>query len=209
MVSYRVRFEKMFGELRATPTVKVRVARIEPPRAGDIGNWKEIAGASWPDGMSELYAELSSVDLEWEVEGMKSTGGAIHIPPLSLWDHDALEDELWFDFTDDDSPLHFIRPIDRFVPEAYAVLYLRPEDRPAEVAYHYCGEDLVRTGLSYREWLELLFRSRGALYWLGLTLGPSRSHTWVEDGIAHIAKLFPDFDPISMSPKHRQQPIEL
>lgn len=209
-MGYRDRFERMFTALQATPTVKVRTARIEPPDPGAIGRWREVAGASWPDGMSELYAELSSVDLEWEVEGQKSMGGAIHVPPLSLWDHDALEDELWFDFTERDSPLHFIRPIDRFVPEAYAVLYLEPADEQAKVAYHYCGEELVLTGLTYREWLELLFRSRGTLYWLQLTLGPaSGSSTWVEQGIAHAAKLFPDFDPKSMSPRVQQRTIEL
>ncbi len=206
---YRVRFEQMFAELRATPSVTVKEAKIEPAHKADIGKWKEVAGASWPEGMTELYSELSGVDLEYQVEGVDSVGGGIHIPSLKLWDHAALEDELWFDFTEADSALHFIRPIDRFVPEAYTVLYLRPEGKPAEVAYHYCGETLTPAGLTYREWLELLFRSRGVRYWVQLALGPNDGKTWVEDGIAHVAKLFRDFDPKSMSPKKTHQEIEL
>jgi len=211
-MAYRVRFQQMFDELEANKLIKVKERTIGPAsKPDDIAKWKAVAGASWPDGMTALYSELSGVDLEYTVEGVESVGGGIHIPSLSLWDHAALEDELWFDFTEEESALHHIRPIDRFVPEAYGVLYLRPEKKkPAEVAFHYCGEELVEAGLSYREWLELLFRSRGVRYWLQLTLGPQGGkHTWVEDGIAKIAELFPDFDPKSMSPKKKHKEIEI
>jgi hypothetical protein len=96
-------------------------------------------------------------------------------------------------------------------PEAYAVLSLRPEGKPAMVAYHYCGEELTLTGLTYREWLEFLFRSRGVLYWLQLATRPSseQGHTWVEQGIALVARLFPDFEPNSISPMQAQQEIDV
>lgn len=208
---YVTRFEQMFAELRAHPEIEVTKADLTRADVGsdEMAAWRERAAGSWPEGMTELYDEVTEVELTYRVKDDESTGGAINIPSLSLWDHDALEDELWFDFTEEDSALHFIRPIDRFVPEAYAVLYLRPEGKPAEVAYHYCGEELVPTGLTYREWLDLLFRSRGVLYWLQLTLGPGRDKTWVGDGIERVAKLFPDFDPKSMQPKKRHKEIAL
>ena len=83
--------------------------------------------------------------------------------------------------------------MDRFVSEAYAVLYLVPSDAPA-VHYHYCGENLTPTGLSYENWLELLLRSRGASYSHTLATGPRTGDTWVDMNIHRIAKLFPDFD---------------
>jgi uncharacterized protein (TIGR02996 family) len=206
---YRVRFEQLIAELNANPAITVEAATIDEPN-GDLARWKAVAGASWPEGMEELYTELSGVSIGWTVEGTSDVNGAIRLPSLSLWDHDALEGELWFDFTEGDHPFHFIRPIDRFVAEAYAVLYLRPGGKPATVAYHYCGETLIRTGLSYREWLEFLFRSRGVLYWLQLATGPAQQQgDWVEQGIEYVAGLFPDFDPTSMSPKFAQPEIAL
>lgn len=203
---YRVRFEQMFAELRALPDVTVREARVSEAAPGDLERWQPIAGAAWPVGMTELYAELSGVDLDYRIGDI--TGG-IHIPDLSLWDHDALDGELWFDFTEDSSALHRIRPIDRFVPEAYTVLYLDSADAPAKVAYHYCGEALVPTALTYREWLELLFRARGVAYWIQLATGPASHRTWVEDNIDAIATLFPDFDPASMMPSEAFGEVEL
>ena len=195
---YRARFEALFDELRAHGDVAVRQATIADPDPEALEHWRTAAGAAWPVGMTELYSELSGVDLEYRVG--EEVSGCIHIPALGLWDHAALENELWFEFTEDDSALHKIRPIDRFTAEAYTVLYINSPDQPAEVAYHYCGESLVPTGLTYREWLELLFRSRGVAYWIKLATGPQVRRTWVEEGIAHIAQMFPDFVPHAMSP---------
>lgn len=202
---YRARFEAMIAELQAHPQIAVRQALVggpTPPQVLEL--WRTEAGAAWPDGMTELYREVDSVDIEYEVLGEDGSTGGIHLPGLRwMWDYDALQDELWFDFLEADHPFHRIRPIDRFVPEAYAVLYPVPGDRPAQVAYHYCGEELTPTGLSYRAWLELLFRSRGVAYWLTLTLQPPGSdrRTWVESGIDRMVELFPDLDPDGMRPE--------
>ena len=59
---------------------------------------------------------------------------------------------------------------------------------------------LTPTGLSYEEWLALLLRSRGCTYWLTLTTGPRSRDTWVEQGFARMATLFPDFAPDAMRP---------
>jgi uncharacterized protein (TIGR02996 family) len=206
---YRVRFEQMFAELRARPEMEIRTAEIDPPDPAAIPRWQKVAGAAWPAGMAELYSQLSGVRLDYSVKDREDTGGAINIPALDLWDYQALNGELWFDFCLPDSPLHFIRPIDRFVAEAYAVLYLRPAGQPADVAFHYCGERLVPTGFTYREWLELLFRSRGAHFWLDATLTPTRDTTWTGECVAHLARLFPDFDPDSMKPARARPEVRL
>ena len=201
MPNYRQRFLAMIAELSAHPALQVSEAKLGAPTPrADIALAHEIAGAAWPDGMSELYAEVGSVDIEWRVRNADHPSGAIHIPPVrDVFDYEGLKDELWFDW-DDDGPFHHIRPIDRFVPEAYAVLYPIPSRAPAKVHYHYCGESLVETELTYRDWLEALFVTRGVSYWLDIFTGPATSRTWVEEGHEAFAKLFPDFDPSRLRP---------
>ena len=216
-MTWRRPFEAMIDELSHTPGVVVREARLgPPPPPAVIARAQAIAGAAWPDGMTEFYSEIGSVDLEYGIDG-ETNGGSIHIPAVTdVWDHASHEDELWFDWLvaeNPDHPFTRIRPIDRFVSEAYAVLYPVPTDgsatAPASVHYHYCGEELVPTDLSYTEWLELLLRSRGALYWLKLTLGKSTRTTWVEANLARVAATFPNFDPASMSPPVPKKEISL
>ncbi len=212
-MKWRPRFERLFDELSRNHAISVREARLGPPTDPSvIAAARAVAGGAWPDGMSDLYAEISTVDLEYDVAGSEG-GGAIHIPTVTdVWDHAAHEDELWFDWLvaeNPDHPFTRIRPIDRFVPEAYAILYPVPGDRPATVHYHYCGEDLVPTGLSYERWLDLLLRARGAMYWLTLTTGPAIARTWVEENIDRVASLFPDFDPLSMTPATPFESIEI
>jgi hypothetical protein len=211
-MSYRARFERLFAELRARPEVTVRVAEIGPPTPEPvIEAARAVAAAAWPAGMAELYRELSSVDLEYSVAGSGGNGGGVHIPTVTdVWDHAGHEDELWFDWLVEESPDHpftRIRPIDRFVPEAYAVLYSVPGDAPATVHYHYCGEELTPTGLSYEQWLERLFVARGATYWLQLAMGPSTKRTWVEENLERVAALFPDFVPSALHPPRPFSPI--
>ena len=212
-MAWRPRFEALIRELHACPEVTVKEATLGPPtEAAVLEMARKVAGGAWPDGMTELYAELSSVDIEYEVAGSERNGGAIHIPIVTdVWDHAGHEDELWFDWMADETPNHpfmRIRPIDRFMSEAYAVLYPVPSAAPATVHYHYCGEELIPTGLSYERWLELLLRSRGANYWLTLATAPRGRSTWVEKNIDRVAKLFPDFDPDAMRPNKAAEEID-
>jgi hypothetical protein len=202
MTSYRARFETLIAELEGCPELEVTEATIGSPTPPDeLEAARAVAGAAWPEGMTELYTELSQVDVAFRSRSEGGPSGAIHIPTVTnVWDHAAHEDELWFNWCEPNSPLLHIRPIDRFVPEAYAVLYPVPGDRPAMVHYHYCGESLVPTSLSYQAWLEQLFKARGVNYWLKIFTGPRRRMTWVEERHDAMARLFPDFDPIGASP---------
>ena len=212
-MGWRRRFDALIEELSGCPQITVRTAKIGPPTdPAALESARQVAGAAWPAGMTELYSELSTVDVVYEVAGSGGNGGAIHLPTVTdVWDHAGHEDELWFDWLVDENPNHpftRIRPIDRFTNEAYAVLYPIPGERPATVHYHYCGEVLTPTGLSYQEWLELLLRARGAHYWLTLATAPPTRRTWVEENIDRVAKLFPDFAPSSMSPSEPFEEIE-
>lgn len=216
MNDYRRRFEALVTELRSTRGIVVSRAEIAPPTpSAELRAAQHVARAAWPDGMDALYTELGSVDIDWTFAG--NGGGAIHIPRVGdVWDHAAHEDELWFDWLveeDPDHPFTKIRPIDRFVPEAYAVLYPVPPNAPATapatVHYHYCGESLVPTDLTYAVWLEHLLHARGTLYWLTLATaakGPTAT-TWVEQNIDRAASVFPDFVPDAIRLKRSPRPI--
>ena len=217
MGTWRPRFEVLIDELRRTPGITLTQATLgSPTDPGVLAAARAVAGGAWPDGMAELYADLSRVDIAFSVHGSEGNGGAIHIPTVTdVWDHAGHEDELWFDWQEgDDHPFKLIRPIDRFANEAYAVLYPVPPEglaaKQATVHYHYCGEELFPTGLSYTDWLEWLLKSRGASYWLTLTLGRRRGRTWVEENIDRVASLFPDFAPqglVSTAPR-REIPFD-
>jgi len=212
-MAWRDRFEALVRELRARPEITVREATIGPPTdPAEIARAKAIAGAAWPEGMSELYTDLSFVDVTYEVLGSRGNGGAIHIPRVAdVWDHAGHEDELWFDWMLEENPEHpfaKVRPIDRFVEEAYAVLYPVPGGAPATVHYHFCGESLVPTGLTFVAWLELLLRARGAMYWLTLPAGRSLGRTWVEENHARIQAIFPDFAPDALRPTTPPEAID-
>jgi hypothetical protein len=215
-MNYRHRFEALIDELQRASGVTVDAAVLGPPTdPAIIARARAVAGAAWPKGMSELYAVLSSVDIRWRLAGFN--GGSIQIPPVEqVWDYAGLEDDLWFDWLVEenaDHPFTQMRPIDRFVEEACAVLYPVPPPArgtaqgPAMVHLHTSGEALFATGLDFATWLELLFRSRGAYSWLGLTVGKPTRRTWVEENIDAVAALFPSFDPPSMMPKVPRAPI--
>jgi hypothetical protein len=208
--SYRARFDELVRELRACPEILVEQAEIGPPTSPAVlAEAQETAGLAWPEGMDALYAEISSFDLEWEHRSLEDLGGGVHLPRVErIWDYAALEGDLWFDFLGPQNPLHRIRPVDRFVPEACAVIYPVPGAGPAEVHYHYCGESLVPTGLSYRAWLDQLFLARGVSYWLQIFTGPRGAVTWVEQAHDAFAKLFPDFDPLGPGVARERIPLD-
>lgn len=215
-MGFRRRFERMIAELSSHPSIVVREAKLGAPTSpAAIAAAERVAGDAFPPGMRDLYTELGSVDIAYAVDGT-NVGGRIHIPSITdVWDHAAHEEELWFDWLVAENPDHpflHVRPIDRFVEEAYAVLYpVVPgaSDGPAKVHFHTCGESLIPTGLTYEEWLDWLFVTRGALYWLLFTTAPRRNSSWVERNVDRIAALFPDFYPPSLEPPSPFPPIDL
>jgi hypothetical protein len=71
------------------------------------------------------------------------------------------KDVAWFD--DHDRFRHVV-PFDFYIPEEAAAFH--PIGSDMTVHYHYFGEDLHSTGRSFREYIELLFQSRGLYGWV-------------------------------------------
>jgi hypothetical protein len=171
-MSYRARFEAVVAKIRACPALTLHAADLGPPTAPSVvADARRRAGGAWPGGMAQLYDEVSFVRIAYSFVDAPSdtqTGGAIDLPPVDqVWDHEAHEDEIWFSDPElDNADLRLIRPIDRFVPEQYAVLYPVPSATPAKVYAFDRNSSLTPTGLSYAQWLDLLLVSHGAYYWL-------------------------------------------
>lgn len=216
-MKYRERFVRLIDQVRACPGLVLEKATLEPPTPpGEIARACAMAGAAWPRGMTALYTELGGVDIRFRsarTRIVKHPGGSedhfdsepsgsIRIPPVgTIWDVAELEDVLWFDHNPVDHPLRKLRPIDWFGPEGCAVLHVDGPDAEPLVHYHYCGEILIPTGLSYFDWLEALFVSRGVSYWILAHTGPlaSLDPSFVKH-FTEMAKLFPDYDPAKSSP---------
>ncbi|HEY9782971.1 MAG TPA: YbjN domain-containing protein, partial [Leptolyngbyaceae cyanobacterium] len=74
----------------------------------------------------------------------------------------------YFNENDPCKPLH---PIDFFIGNACAALYLDGSNNP-EVYYYYRGEKMRSLGVNFEGYLELLLKSRGFWYWQVAIAGP-------------------------------------
>lgn len=218
--NYRARFEALIEGLRQHPNLlDLRAELGEPTDPEAIEEARALVGKAWPEGLTEFFQELSFVEISFKASSTNPKGeprdvyGTISIPNVtSMFDYENLEDEIYFDFMEGDHPFHLIRPLDRFVPEAYVVLYPIHKDvekntKPAHIAYHYCGEELWDTDLSFTDYIDFLMLSRGIHYGIKLKVGPRDRYTWVEEMQDTTQKLFPDFDPKVLATKRKRTEI--
>jgi len=158
--TYLQRFRAMVDALRANPQITITDFTVQPP-ATDAQ--LAAARAYWPldADMEAFYRQCNGLTLRWEAKGRDGDA----VGAVRLWGvQDVFRDQrnrLW---DDDDSPFRSLHPFDHFADEACAALSLKP-GRPAEVFYHYCGEELSTMQLNFRGYLELLLKSRGFWYW--------------------------------------------
>ncbi|KAL2847337.1 hypothetical protein BJX68DRAFT_113071 [Aspergillus pseudodeflectus] len=92
-----------------------------------------------------------------------------------------------------------LKPLDRFVPEAYTVLIgPKKKDRPQKfsnyIAYHYCGEELVETRYTFADYVERLLISRGYWYWVRSLCRLDRGSLEVNALKSIAPQIFPDMD---------------
>ncbi len=219
-MSYRARFESLVSDLQSHPKVTIQTATIGPPTdPAVLVAAQKIAGKAWPSGMTAFFEQMSSVSIAFVAAGTNASGGpcevrgTIAIPRVEdMFDYAGLEEETWFDFLESDHPFHLIRPLDRFVPEAYAVLYpvnINPAANAVQsrVMYHFCGEELWETGMSFEQYIDFLLITRGIHYSIKLKVGPRGASTWVEEMHDAAHRLFPDFDPNALAAPTRRAEI--
>jgi len=126
----------------------------------------------------------------------RSPHGNIRLMPIeqvfSSW-----EDQIWFNEDWDDKKFQPLHPIDYFVPEACAALYLDGSDN-ATVYYHYCGEEMDSMAVDFAGYLELLLKSRGYWYWQKAIVADLTGQEYTiepREFRLGMGGLFADYDP--------------
>jgi hypothetical protein len=196
MTNWRLRFQDLIGEIEKHPMLNVLEAKLSDPTSpADIERAAKLAGGALPEGMADLYREMNGFQLEWEVEDYAALGatqpilGSIKLLPLIKDRGESVfgswKNVVWFDGLE---TFRNVVPFDFFQPEACAAFY--PVPGHMTVHYHYLGEEVHATGLTYSEYLELLFQSRGFLYWISALCADEQAQGQVEDFRAYFPKLF-------------------
>jgi hypothetical protein len=196
MTDWKSRFEKLADEIKAHPLLRVDAWEIRPPASDtDILRATQVAGGTLPTGLAEVYRELDGMRLEWSLredapfEAAEPPAGAINLLPLIRDRGESIfgswKGIVWFN--EEDKYRRAI-PFDLFTPEAGSAFYPMPGDMA--VHYHYLGESLSTTGRTFLEYLELLFKARGYLYWPASLCTEEQNSAMVEDFRTNLPKLF-------------------
>jgi hypothetical protein len=198
-MKYRPRIESMISSLKSNPLVDVETAVLGPPADPElVSRLREAHRGHVPEEIFDFYGEVGSLELLWWAKLPEASrddmswSGRIKLVPLqAVVSADEWRDLLWFDGNSESHPFRLIRPVDFWVNEACAVLYPVPGD--AKICYHYCGEELWPTGLTFDQWFDRLLASRGFWYWLKALI--ARPNGDAAHFRAVMPKVFPDFDP--------------
>lgn len=213
-MNYRQHLEEMINRLRENP--KVEIEKVEVEGGLDSGVIQRVKNEepSLPQDLLEFYSQVSRFELIWRAklsdasEDNDSWSGQISIVPLEdIASMTQWEEVLWFDFSGPNSPLRKLRPVDFFINEACTVLYPVPGN--PTIHYHYCGEELHPTGLTFREWFDRAMNSRGLWYWIQSCTVEARNSVEVERLFEIGPQLFDDFDPSLFKPKTEEGKIDI
>lgn len=194
------RFRAMAEALENNPALRLVACEFNPPATED-----ELEAAretfDLTPAMVAFYGEANGLTIQWESRGQEESGeggpaaGYIDLRPVQEVFGDWA-DEIYFEEGDEFEPLH---PLDFFVPEACAALYLDGAKNP-EVYYHYLGEEMRPLGVDFKGYLELLLKSRGFWYWQTVVAKPAREGSAAAESSTEknfwrlMPRLFPDFD---------------
>lgn len=152
--------------------------------------------------MIDFYNQVNGINIVWyrigetEIPGGGLAAGYINLLPVQEVFGDW-KDIIYFGDNDPCKPLH---PVDFFIGNACAALYLNASDNP-EIYYYYRGEKMRPLGVDFEGYLQLLLKSRGFWYWHLAIAGPedvdpSAPMPREERNFREIMpQLFPDFDP--------------
>ncbi len=199
--SYIQQFHLMVASLKNNSAIDVYLCNFNPPATKEELNYAQ-GKFKLTQTMIDFYSEANGLSIQWEkleqkeVPGGGLIAGMIDLLPVQEVFKDW-KDNIYFAEDDPCKPLH---PIDYFIGNACAALYLDGSDNP-EVYYYYRGERMRPLGVDFEGYLQLLLKSRGFWYWPLAIAGPedvdpSAPMTREERNFREIMpELFPDFNP--------------
>lgn len=179
----------MIARLRSIPQIEIGLEKIGGPTPEfEIEEAKRFANGVLPTGVEEFYRQIRSFRLEWKYKlspgDKRHVVGRINILPICEVFGDNWRGRIWFPLPeglepnlDDEWRFEFrkVLPFDNFVPEACGSFIQESDDGSVPedcIAFHYCGEDLVRTRYTFGEYIERLLKSYGYWYWICALFGP-------------------------------------
>ncbi|MGD1715692.1 SMI1/KNR4 family protein [Dapis sp. BLCC M172] len=186
----------MVASLKNNSAIDVYLYNFNPPATKEELNEAQ-SKFNLTSAMIDFYSEANGITIEWEKEVPEGglIAGMIDLLPIQEVFRDW-KDNIYFDENDPCKALH---PIDYFIGNACAGLYLDGSDNP-EIYYYYRGRRIRPLGVDFEGYLQLLLKSRGFWYWQLAIAGPedidpSATMSREERNFREIMpQLFPDFN---------------
>ena len=172
----------MIARLKSVEGITVITEHIGGPTCDyNIEAARRFANGHLPTGVEEFYRQVSSFCLEWTYTSLlnkRRPMGCIDIQPILRTFGDNWRDKTWFPLPDGVQPtpedkwqfkFQNVLPFDIFQPEACGCFLMDPiggESVPENfIAYHYFGEELVRSQYTFTEYIERMLKTYGFWYW--------------------------------------------
>ncbi len=196
------KFHSMVDGLSNNPAINIDIDNcvFNPPATEEELNAAR-SNFNLNPAMMDFYCQANGIQIYWErkeevdIRGGGLAAGYIDLLPVQEVFKDW-ENIIYFGEDDPCKPLH---PIDFFISNACAALYLDGSDNP-EVYYYYRGERMRPLGVDFEGYLELLLKSRGFWYWHLAIAGPEDVNpnapipTEERNFREIMPQLFPDFN---------------
>jgi hypothetical protein len=166
------KFHSMVYDLQNNPAINLDVYEFNPPATEEELNEARSKFNLTPE-MIDLYSEANGIEIYWQrAEEVDIPGGGLAAGYINLLPvQEVFKDWKNIIYFSEDDPCKPLHPIDFFIGNACAALYLDGSDNP-EVYYYYRGERMRPLGVDFLGYLELLLKSRGFWYWHLAIAGP-------------------------------------
>lgn len=193
-------FHSMVADLENNVTINVVKCKFNPPATKEELNTTQ-SYFNPTKAMIDFYSEANGITIQWERKKQKKNAdgglaaGYINLLPIQQVFKDW-GNIIYFDKNNFSKPLH---PLDFFIDEACAALYLDGSNNP-KVYYHYLGEEMSPLGVDFKGYLKLLLKSRGFWYWHKAIAQAEYVNPYVAMSVEErnfreiMPQLFPDFD---------------
>lgn len=192
-------FHQMAEALNDNPYIEIVTCDFNPPATKEELDQVQSKFKLTP-AMIDFYSQVNGINILWEsqeseIMGEGEASGYINL--LSV--QEVFKDWKNIIYYKDDHPASLLHPIDFFVGNACAGLYMDGSENP-EVYHCYTGGKMTSLGVDFEGYLQLLLKSRGFRYWYSSIILPKYDKPELSMRIAErefreiMPELFSDFN---------------
>ncbi|MEG4457112.1 hypothetical protein [Microcoleus sp. N9_A1] len=192
-------FRSMLTDLKNHSDINVNIGQVNPPATEE--EISEICTKfNVTPAMIDFYGQANGLKIQWERKKDKKlpngglAGGYINLLPIK----EVFSDWKNIIYLNDSDPRKPLHPLDFFIEEACAALYLDGSDN-SQVYYYAYGEKMSSLGVDFEGYLKMLLKSRGFWYWHKAIAQPEYFNPYVPMSVEEknfreiMPQLFPDF----------------